>query len=104
MNRTTQLRRCILVLVGLFILPNPGFAQTVSVQGHVADPQGNVVPRALITLTNTGDKRVQQTRTGVDEGQFSFSGAAAGKYSLRVEVTGFEPNIQTLLVGDTSAP
>jgi hypothetical protein len=94
------LGRCILFLAGLCALPNVSVGQGVSIQGHVADPQGNAVLHAPVSLTNSEDKNVQQSLTG-NEGQFSFRGVAAGKYTLKVVVTGFEPVTQTLLLVDT---
>jgi hypothetical protein len=43
------------------------------------------------------DKNVQQRLKG-NEGQFSFSDIAAGKYILKVVVPGFEPVTQTVLL------
>jgi hypothetical protein len=92
--------RWILVLAGIFALPNSASAQGVSIQGHVTDPQGNVVIHAAVTLASSENKIVQRTLTG-NEGQFSFTGIAAGKYTLKLVVTGFEPVSQSLLVGGT---
>ncbi len=44
--------RWILVLAGIFALPNSASAQGVSIQGHVTDPQGNVVIYAAVTLAS----------------------------------------------------
>lgn len=59
-----------------------------------------MVPHAVVSLTSNSDKNVQQARTG-NEGQFSFSGLAAGKYTLKVVVTGFEPETRTLFVRES---
>jgi hypothetical protein len=58
------------------------------------------VLHAPVSLTTSEDKYVQQRLTG-NEGQFSFSDIAAGKYILKVIVPGFEPVTQTLLIVDT---
>ena len=94
------LLRWILVLAGIFALPNSASAQGVSIQGHVTDPQGNVVIHAAVTLASSENKIVQRTLTG-NEGLFSFIGIAAGKYTLKLVVTGFEPVSQSVLVGGT---
>ena len=60
----TQLIRWILVLAGIFALPNSASAQGVSIQGHVTDPQGNVVIHAALTLASSENKIVQRTLTG----------------------------------------
>jgi len=92
--------RWILVLAGIFALPNSASAQGISIKGHVTDPQGNAVIRAALALTNSDSKNIQRTLTGT-EGQFSFTGISVGKYILEVVVAGFEPVSQTLLVGGT---
>jgi hypothetical protein len=53
-----------------------------------------------ISNLTSEDKNVQQRLKG-NEGQFSFSGIAAGKYILKVVVPGFEPVTQTVLIADT---
>ncbi len=92
--------RWILALAGIFALSNSASAQGVSIQGHVTDPQENVVIYAAVTLASSENKNVQRTIAG-NEGQFSFTGIATGKYTLKVIVTGFEPVTRTLLVGET---
>lgn len=99
-SRTPAVSWCILLLAGVFVLPTSAFAQGLSIQGHVVDPQGNAVPHATVSLANSEDKNDRQTRTGT-EGQFSFNSVAAGKYTLKVVATGFEPVSRTLLVDDT---
>jgi hypothetical protein len=92
--------RWILFLAGIFALPNSAPAQGVSIQGHVTDPQGSVVIHAAVTLASSEDRSIQQTLTG-NEGQFSFTGIAVGKYTLKLVVPGFESVSQNLLVGGT---
>jgi hypothetical protein len=53
-----KLIRWILVLAGIFALPNSASAQGVSIQGHVTDPQGNVVIHAEVTLASSENKNV----------------------------------------------
>lgn len=85
---------------GFSILPHVVLAQGADVYGHVSDPQGNVVPHAVVSLARANNKNVQQTYTG-NEGQFSFVGLATGKYTLMVIVTGFEADTRTLRIADT---
>src|SRR5687768_23984 len=59
------------------------------VQGTVTDPAGAVVPEASVTLTNTETNRSQQT-TSSDEGFYSFSNLAPGRYTLSAEKGGFK--------------
>jgi Carboxypeptidase regulatory-like domain len=89
--------RWILVLAGVFALPNSASAQGISIQGHVTDPQGDVVIHAAVSLVSFENKSVQRIFTG-NEGQFSFSGVAGGRYTLKLVVVGFEPVSRSLLV------
>jgi hypothetical protein len=56
----------------LGVLPTCTFAEGISIQGRVADPQGNAIPHAVVSLISTEHKNAQLTRTA-EEGQFSFS-------------------------------
>jgi hypothetical protein len=58
------------------------------------------VIHATVTLASSENRNIQRTVTG-NEGQFPFTGIAAGKYNLKLVVTGFEPVTQSLLVGGT---
>lgn len=59
-----------------------------SVEGTVADPQGAKITFARVTLRNLAGVIVYETRTD-NEGKFSFSSVAEGRYSLAVEAPGF---------------
>ncbi len=62
-----------------------------SLRGRVADAQGLPVPRALIQLTAGADR--QQTTAGPD-GEYYFPRLRPGRYSARVEATGFRAALQ----------
>jgi len=85
------------LLLASLLLPNPASAQRISLQGRVADPQGNFVFHAAVSLTGADAQTVQHTFTG-NEGQFSFT-TAAGKYTLEIAAPGFAPFTQTVLLG-----
>jgi hypothetical protein len=87
-------------IVTLFAFPNLIFGQNLSVQGRVADPQGNAIFRAEVSITSVNDKNVRRTLTGT-EGQFYFTNLEPGNYGIKVVVSGFEPATRTLLIGDT---
>jgi hypothetical protein len=76
-----QLRFVFSVLCVFLISPLSAFAQTATLRGQVFDQTGAVVPRARITLTDSHDK----TTTGIssNEGSFSFSDLAPGKYKVQ---------------------
>jgi Carboxypeptidase regulatory-like domain/TonB dependent receptor len=67
------------------------FAQqgTSTVRGTVADPQGNVVSGATVTLTNLGTGATRNTTT-TDAGVYAFEFIAIGDYKIEVEAAGFK--------------
>jgi Carboxypeptidase regulatory-like domain/TonB dependent receptor len=89
-----QLTRA-LVLVGAFLcFVGISFAQTgtAAVRGTVTDPQGRVVPSAMVTLTSTGTGIVRTQKTG-SIGNFSFDLIPPGDYKLEVEAPGFQKSV-----------
>lgn len=65
-----------------------------SLVGTVADASGAVVPRAHVTITNTGTGQVLEGESD-DQGRYSFVNILPGKYDLRVVVSGFKPAVVT---------
>jgi hypothetical protein len=65
---------------------------TSAIVGAVVDPSGAAIAGATVTIlrTETGSKRNAQTD---DAGRFNFPQLQPGSYSVRVEVEGFEPQI-----------
>jgi len=63
-------------------------ASTGAVLGKVTDPQGAVVPRAEVNLTDTATNLVRTQRTN-DDGHFTFNGVLPGTYTLKVTAQGF---------------
>ena len=55
-------------------------AQDATIQGTVADPKGDVVPHASVTLS-TSTETLRTTQTD-DHGQFSFADLPAGTYRI----------------------
>src|SRR6185436_20427637 len=71
-------------------------AQTLSVTGRVADPQGAAVANAVVTL-NPSSTAVRTTQTTAD-GTFTFAGVPAGLHVLQVDSPGFERSIRNISV------
>ena len=59
------------------------------VTGRVTDPQGAVVPGAILTLMNAAGTTRQATAG--DQGDFLFEAAEPGKYTLTAAATGLAP-------------
>src|ERR1044072_9181961 len=72
------------------------FAQqgTSTVRGTVADPNGNVVSGASVTLTNLGTAATR-TATTSDAGVYVFDFIPVGDYKIEVEATGFKKKAVT---------
>ena len=97
------IQRCVTTFVlGLLVIGCLGtvaLAQSVtgSISGVAVDPNGAVVPGATITLTKdqTNEKRSQATN---ESGRFNFASLQPGKYSVRIEHSGFETMLRTNVV------
>src|SRR5437870_6598890 len=75
------------------LLTVSAFAQqgsTGSIAGTVADPSGQVVPKATIKITSelNGESHTAETS---ETGDFFFGAVAPGAYTIRVEASGFRP-------------
>ena len=73
----------------LFLLAGlTGFCQTATLSGSVEDPSSARVPRAVVTLTDSGTGRIQTTVTGA-EGVYAFPSVMPGTYRVEVVREGF---------------
>jgi hypothetical protein len=66
----------------------PMAPNSTMLSGRVADPTGTVVPNAEVVLRNSSTGAVMSTRTN-SNGNYNFSGAAPGLYSLSISSPGF---------------
>jgi outer membrane receptor protein involved in Fe transport len=62
---------------------------TGDVIGTVTDSSGAVVPNAKVTITNTGTN-IERSAPSGQNGDFAFNLLPPGKYTVRVESTGFK--------------
>jgi len=86
-------------LLFFFLSAGSALAEGPSITGKVTDPQGNAVANATVNLIADDGRAVQHRATGSD-GQFSFAGIPPGKYTLKLNVAGFDPVNQLLVVRD----
>src|SRR5688572_28340403 len=65
-------------------------AGTGTISGTVVDEQGAAIPGAIVTVTETA---TGATRTAASsaEGVFRVAGLSAGRYSVDVNLDGFQP-------------
>jgi outer membrane receptor protein involved in Fe transport len=75
---------------------------SASVSGRVIDPQGAVVPGALVVALNKGTSIQSETVTG-DDGRFRFPYLRVGQYEVTVHLQGFSAPTRTLTLTAGSA-
>ncbi len=79
-----------LFAVSLFLLPAAAFAQAgdAEISGLIKDPTGAVIAGATVTATNQDSGVLRSTVAGAD-GRYRIVSLPPGRYSLKVEATGF---------------
>lgn len=66
-----------------------GQTSDTEITGMIKDPSGLPVPSATVSLMNQ-DSGVTRTVTSDAEGRYRFAGLPPGRYSIKVEATGFK--------------
>jgi outer membrane receptor protein involved in Fe transport len=94
-----------LLMAAMIALAVPGHAQELfsGLTGTVADPSGGALPGATVTVTNNETHRTITVVTGAD-GVFFARDLDPGRYTVRVELSGFTPREMSdvnLLLGRT---
>src|SRR3954469_23470939 len=79
----------LLVVVLLLSVPAPAQTITGSIAGTVTDPNGSIIPGAMVTITSDKTNEVRNVTTN-DEGRFSFTAVQPGVYTVKVEREGFQ--------------
>src|SRR5882724_11049986 len=91
------MRRNLFLMAGIMLmLTTSAFAQqgsTGSIAGTVADPSGQVVPKATVKITSELNGESHTTVTD-ESGDFFFGAVTPGAYTVRIEATGFRPREQ----------
>lgn len=86
----TTIRCGVALLAAVLLSVAPGWTQTgtTSISGRITDQQGQVVPGATVTITNTatGDARITVTN---ESGLYQMSALPPGPYRVTVELSGF---------------
>ena len=80
-----------LSISALFVGALPLAAQSSSLQGVVTDPQGAVLPAAVVTVTNT-DTSAKRQEVSDSTGTYRFLQIAPGPYQVEVQKPGFKSN------------
>jgi hypothetical protein len=82
---------CALAIVLIFAKLAKGQGETTSaIVGSVVDPVGAAIFGANVTVTNV-ENGLKRSVTTDDDGRFSFPQLKPGRYSVKAEADGFEP-------------
>jgi Carboxypeptidase regulatory-like domain len=86
---------CVLVVLALVLSALPLAAQSSSLQGVITDPQGAIVPGAIVTITNTDTSAVRREPTDED-GVFRLLQVVPGPYKIEIQKPGFKTRVTNL--------
>ncbi len=103
--QTSRLGRSLALLVVAVMVISCGrltASVTASISGTVTDPSGAIVPHCAVKATNV-ETGVSTTQTTNAQGFYSFPSLALGKYSIKVEQTGFKTYFETGVVLDVNS-
>ena len=93
MTKNFSFKFIALIAIGLSLSIGQVFAQstvTGGMIGKVTDPQGAVIPNAILTVTNTGTNSVVTVNAN-DDGAYRVSNLQPGTYRVETTVSGFAP-------------
>ena len=95
--------KLIAVLVGFFLMTGIGLAQIKSstITGTIFDPSGAVVPNATVVVRNEETNIALEVKSN-DFGEYTVPYLGAGRYSVTVEVAGFQTYRKTDIVMGTA--
>jgi hypothetical protein len=82
----------LLVFTGYFSTSSAMAQYRSSIQGVVTDPQGNVIPEATVTLTDTATNQVT-TSTTSGAGVYNFNALPPSSFTLAAEAKGFKKKV-----------
>ena len=87
---------CLSLVVAAIVMAPPAFAQvdTGTILGTVKDPNGAVVPRAKVVLTNKATGVSQMAESDAN-GRYIFTPIKIGVYQVEVEATGFKKGLRS---------
>src|SRR5690349_11538505 len=90
----TRLSSASAVLAFLLLLPVMGNAQTIngSISGAVTDQNGSAISGASVKVTKVGTGATREATTN-SEGIYRIVGLPVGIYAVRVEQSGFQPQV-----------
>jgi hypothetical protein len=93
------LRSVLIYLCVFTLVPATLFAQSSSVTGRIADPQGASVANAELSLVPSATGQRTRTARSNADGSFSIDNVAPGDYTLIVRAPGFTETTQPVSAG-----
>ncbi len=95
MTKNISIKFLFVALFALMLGAGQIFAQsttTGAISGRVTDPQGAIVPNAVITATNTGTNQTSTTNA-TGNGDYRVGNLQPGRYRVETTVSGFAPTL-----------
>src|SRR5436309_853435 len=94
MHRTVATTRAVVLALALCAVTFPAAAQvdTGSISGSITDPNGAMVPGAIIEAKENNTGRTYNTAS-TEAGLYALPSVAVGTYTIAVEHPGFKKNI-----------
>ena len=85
-----------LSIAGILLGTVPARAQVLygSIVGNVKDPQGAVIPGAVVTIVNKDTNLTRDTTTD-PEGAYNLVNVLPGRYDVKISLTGFREAVRT---------
>ncbi len=90
-------RLCSVALLLWFCSSGVEAAATTDLTGSMTDPQGQLLPDAIVRLLRCADSTRRETKTDA-QGHFTFSGLDGGEYRVTAESPGFAVLTRTIAV------
>ena len=89
-KRITNLLAIMIFCCGFFAAPTRAQQITATISGTITDPNGAVVPGAVVTATSVETGLVKNATTS-DNGNYTITFLQPGSYNISVDKTGFSP-------------
>src|SRR5262249_36498136 len=83
----------VMALLSLFMASRLQAQDSATITGSVLDPRGNIVPNAVVVITNEANGK-RRNITADAQGHFAENSLPDGKYTVVATAPGFSPTTQ----------